>query len=269
MGSLPSKRRRVSVHSSNTIQQASTSSSVEDNNKCILVALYNFPSGGQVETAVRIGERLNLISEDGDWWRVASAATGKECYIPSSYIGRVYKRWLYEGISREKAEELLLLEHNRTGSYLIRESQTRRDSYSLSVRRNNNASWDSIKHYRVHRLPNGWFYISPRLTFPSLTDLVDYYSEVGDGLCCTLKEPCFIQASYQVPVQNYPEPVIVRRPTLNWNDVDSSLLFSNEKDVGEDSPVSLGLREAINSYLYMTEDLDFDRTSEKKSKWKT
>ena len=35
-------------------------------------------------------------------------------------------RWLYEGLSREKAEELLLLPGNPGGAFLIRESQTRR-----------------------------------------------------------------------------------------------------------------------------------------------
>lgn len=35
-------------------------------------------------------------------------------------------RWLYEGISRQKAEELLLRPGNHSGSFLIRESQTRR-----------------------------------------------------------------------------------------------------------------------------------------------
>lgn len=34
-------------------------------------------------------------------------------------------RWLYEGVSRQKAEELLLQPGNRSGSFLIRESQTR------------------------------------------------------------------------------------------------------------------------------------------------
>lgn len=35
----------------------------------------------------------------------------------------LFFRWLYEGISREKAEELLMLPPNRKGSFLIRKSQ--------------------------------------------------------------------------------------------------------------------------------------------------
>ncbi|MGH0124497.1 UNVERIFIED_CONTAM: hypothetical protein FKN15_077182 [Acipenser sinensis] len=142
------------------------------------------------------------------------------------------------------------------------------DSYSLSVRRSNSSSWESIKHYRINRLGNGWFYISARLTFPSLQHMVDYYTESGEGLCCTLNEPCYIQGSNNVPVQNIPEPIIVRKPTLNWKDVDSSMLFGTDKEGTEDSLVSEGLREAINSYLYMTEERGSDQGSCSNS-WKT
>lgn len=42
--------------------------------------------------------------------------------------------------------------------------------YSLSVRHR------QVKHYRIFRLPNNWYYISPRLTFQCLEDLVNHYS---------------------------------------------------------------------------------------------
>ncbi|MGH0159278.1 UNVERIFIED_CONTAM: hypothetical protein FKN15_039422, partial [Acipenser sinensis] len=229
--------------------------------KYVAVALYTYPSGGPAEATVRVGERLNVLSEEGDWWKVSSSATGKEGYIPSNYAAKVYQRWLYEGISRDKAEELLLLPYNRAGSFLIRESQTRRDSYSLSVRRSNSSSWESIKHYRINRLGNGWFYISARLTGWGP-------AESGEGLCCTLNEPCYIQGSNNVPVQNIPEPITVRKPTLNWKDVDSSMLFGTDKEGTEDSLVSEGLREAINSYLYMTEERGSDQGGCSNS-WKT
>lgn len=45
--------------------------------------------------------------------------------------------------------------------------------YSLSVRHR------QVKHYRIFRLPNNWYYISPRLTFQCLEDLVTHYSGKG------------------------------------------------------------------------------------------
>ncbi|XP_040464255.1 src-like-adapter 2 isoform X1 [Falco naumanni] len=222
------------------------------------------------------------------------------------------RRWLYEGISRQKAEELLLQPSNRSGSFLIRESQTRQGCYSLSVRRSERASWDSVTHYRIHRLENGWVYISPGLTFPSLHDLVDHYSgntlplpstlswggavggntlrltgreggkvaatphlprcphgwgtgqggtlltlpppcpEFGEGLCCALGEPCSMEGARAAPVPAM--PAVVKKPSLNWDKIDSSLLFSEATaPLEDDSPISLGLREAISSYLLVTE----------------
>lgn len=45
-------------------------------------------------------------------------------------------------------------------------------AHSLSVRYER----QSIKHYRIQRIENGWHYISPRLTFQTLTQLVEHYS---------------------------------------------------------------------------------------------
>ncbi|XP_075033562.1 src-like-adapter 2 [Mixophyes fleayi] len=263
MGNLPSKRGYSAIQT--TMANAQINHTVD---KCVFVALYNFPVGGQVDISVRIGEQLNILSEDGDWWKVMSVSTGRECYMPRNYIAKVYNRWLYKGINREKAEELLLVNCNQTGSFLIRESETRRGCYSLSVKRTNLATRDSIKHYRINHLDNGWFYISPRLTFPTLQDMVDYYSEISDGICCILKEPCIVQGFTPPVVQNY-EPVIVRRPTLNWRDLDSSALFNEDNNLNEDCPVSLGLREAVSSYMFMTEGLDSETALERESLWKT
>ncbi|GCB73007.1 src-like-adapter 2 [Scyliorhinus torazame] len=265
MGSRPSKSRRqtMTVIPSDPVNQLATDIS----KVMMVVALYNYPSSSDSEPVIRVGEKLSVISEEGDWWKVMSMTTGKECHIPCNYVAKVYHRWLFEGISREKAEELLLLPSNRSGAFMIRESQTRKGSYSLSIRRSNNASWDSIKHYRINRLPNGWFYISPRLTVPSLHDMVDYYSESGEGLCCTLKEPCHIQGP-PVAQRHHPDPVMVQKPQLNWNEMDSSVLINDNKDLGEESPVSTGLREAINSYLFMTEEMGLDQMKDKKTRLK-
>lgn len=49
-------------------------------------------------------------------------------------------------------------------------------AHSLSVRRGSTSAFHAVKHYRIHQLENGWHYISPRLTFPTLNALVEYYS---------------------------------------------------------------------------------------------
>ncbi|XP_072553112.1 src-like-adapter 2 isoform X2 [Salminus brasiliensis] len=254
MGIWPSKGRRGSSHHAALLsQEEPTEPHTMDNSRYVVVALYDYPSGGPAEYSVRVGERLNVLSDEGEWWKVCSSASGNESYIPSSYTAKVYNRWQFVGLSRQKAEELLLLPFNQTGSFLIRESESEPGGYSLSVRKSSRQERRSVKHYRIHRIENGWHYISPRLTFPTLAHLVEHYS-VSEGLCCLLREPCFIQGSNNVPVVSGPPPIAVRKPTLNWKDVSSSMIFGSQKEGMEESLVSEGLKEAISSYLYMTEE---------------
>ncbi|KAM4622995.1 src-like-adapter 2 isoform 2-T2 [Discoglossus pictus] len=263
MGSLPSKKGYKAIEKGEDTDINKTA------DKCVSVALCNFPLGGQQDIIIRTGEQLNIVSEDGDWWKVASLSTGKECYIPQNYVAKVYNRWLYKGISRETAEELLLLSCNRSGSFLIRESETRKECFTLSIKQADHGSRDAIKHYLIKRLENGWFYISPRLTFPVLQEMVDYYSDVADGICCTLKEPCNIHSDTNILIHNSSEPMIIKKPTLNWKELDSSALFSKDGNLSEDCPVSLGLREAVTSYMFMTEDINLNSTSEEVHLWET
>ncbi|KAM9120467.1 src-like-adapter 2 isoform 3-T4 [Pangshura tecta] len=251
MGSLPSRSKQLVIQPSPAAAMQATAPMQTGLNSYVAVALCSFPAGREAETVLRPGEQLNVLSEDGEWWNVVSLVTGKECSVPSSHVAKVWHRWLYEGISREKAEELLLLPCNHSGSFLIRESQTRQGCYSLSVRRTNHSSWDSVKHYRINRLENGWLYIAPRLTFPSLQELVDYYS-----------------GAVHIPAQNLAPPVVIKKSSLNWQELDSSTLFSEAPAPEGESPVSLGLREAISSYLFLTEALPSEK-GEKGSPWKS
>ncbi|KAJ8370637.1 hypothetical protein SKAU_G00106650 [Synaphobranchus kaupii] len=259
MGSRSSKARRSSTTQTSLLgHEENAEPTTVDDNRPVVVSLYNYPSGEITDCLIRVGERLNILSEEGDWWRVSSSATGKESYIPSNYAAKVFHRWQFEGISREKAEELLLLPYNQAGSFMIRESQTCRGAHSLSIKRNTSADRGSVKHYRISQLQNGWYYVSPRLTFASLSHLVDHYSEAADGLCSLLREPCFIFGSNNVPVATGPPPMVVRKAPLNWKDVDSSMIFGKDKVDTEESLVSEGLREAINSYFFLTDERNRD-----------
>lgn len=74
---------------------------------------------------------------------------------------------------------------NEHGSYLIRDSESRRNDYSLSVR-----DGDTVKHYRIRQLDEGGCFIARRTTFRNLQELVDHYSKDPDGLCVNLRKPC-------------------------------------------------------------------------------
>ena len=84
-----------------------------------------------------------------------------------------------------EAEKKLLLPQNEHGAFLIRDSESRRNDYSLSIR-----DGDTVKHYRIRQLDEGGFFIARRTTFRTLQDLVDHYSRDADGLCVNLRKPC-------------------------------------------------------------------------------
>ncbi|XP_061482478.1 tyrosine-protein kinase Blk isoform X2 [Rhineura floridana] len=98
-------------------------------------------------------------------------------------------RWYFKGLSRKETERLLMAPGNAMGSFLIRESETNPDGFSLSIR-DSPSEGDVIKHYKIRSLDCRGYYICPRITFPSLEQLVKYYSAHEDGLCQTLRKPC-------------------------------------------------------------------------------
>ncbi|XP_039175048.1 src-like-adapter 2 isoform X3 [Crotalus tigris] len=221
MGSLPSKRKQIANQTSpqlNTWYSQSNSVNLPVVNSPIVVAVSDFPSR-DTEPVLRMGEQLSLVSEEGEWCQVKSVATGQECCVPSNSIVKISHRWLYDGIDRAKAEELLLLPANQEGSFIIRKRQAKKGCYSLSIRCTNHESWNCVKHYRINCLENSWLYISPSLTFPSLHELVDYYSETSDGLCCCLKKPCFIQGTNSSLFHHLSKPVAVKKSVLNWQQI--------------------------------------------------
>ena len=84
-----------------------------------------------------------------------------------------------------EAEKKLLLPQNEHGAFLIRDSESRRNDYSLSIR-----DGDTVKHYRIRQLDEGGFFIARRTTFRTLQELVDHYSRDADGLCVNLRKAC-------------------------------------------------------------------------------
>ncbi|XP_010878764.2 src-like-adapter [Esox lucius] len=207
-----------------------------------LVVLCDYPPADVSVPLFRTGEQLRLLAEEGYRWKVCSIRTGMENYIPNQHVAKVYHGWLFEGVARPKAEELLRLPGNRIGSFMIRESK--RGVYSLSVRHR------SIVHYRIFRLPNNWYYIAPRLTFQCLEDLVNYYSDCADGLCCLLTAPCLAVTNSNLNLASIPPPVMMRN-NFDWKDVNSSELMDQPScyTSNMESKISFGLRHSVLSYM--------------------
>eukprot|EP00096_Caligus_rogercresseyi_P009105 TRINITY_DN302_c0_g1_i2.p1 TRINITY_DN302_c0_g1~~TRINITY_DN302_c0_g1_i2.p1 ORF type:complete len:544 (+),score=182.00 TRINITY_DN302_c0_g1_i2:133-1764(+) len=154
------------------------------------VALYDYDARTDEDLTFKKGEHLEILNDgQGDWWYARSRASKLEGYIPSNYVAKLKsieaEPWYFGKIKRMEAEKKLLLPQNEHGSYLIRDSESRRNDYSLSLR-----DGDTVKHYRIRQLDEGGFFIARRTTFRSLQELVEHYGREADGLCVNLRKPC-------------------------------------------------------------------------------
>ncbi|XP_016337926.1 src-like-adapter 2 [Sinocyclocheilus anshuiensis] len=106
----------------------------------------------------------------------------------------------------------------------------------------------NVKHYRIHQLHNGWYYVHHSHYFSTLTQLVDYYSRSSNGTYCQLTEPCLLHDSNTA--------VAIQRSSLNWRDLSRSMVQRQLKGTNQESLVSEGLRETMKAYFYVTESSD-------------
>ncbi|NXT76028.1 FRK kinase, partial [Zapornia atra] len=167
-------------------------------NICRFVALFNYEARTEEDLSFQAGDYLQVLdaSHEGWWYARLLLPEGSACpgrklqgYIPANYIAPDQsieaEPWFFGPIKRADAERQLACDGNKTGAFLIRESESLKGEYSLSV-----FDGVSVKHYRIRRLDEGGFFLTRRKTFKTLNEMVDYYSKNSDGLCVVLGKPC-------------------------------------------------------------------------------
>ncbi|PWA18013.1 hypothetical protein CCH79_00004082, partial [Gambusia affinis] len=159
------------------------------------VALYDYEARTSDDLTFKKGDRFQIINNtEGDWWEARSINTGKKGYIPSNYVAPAdsiqAEEWYFGKMGRKDAERLLLNPGNNRGTFLVRESETTKGAYSLSIRDWDEAKGDNVKHYKIRKLDNGGYYITTRAQFDTLPKLVKHYTEHADGLCHKLTTVC-------------------------------------------------------------------------------
>uniref|UniRef100_A0A803YCT4 Tyrosine-protein kinase n=5 Tax=Meleagris gallopavo TaxID=9103 RepID=A0A803YCT4_MELGA len=162
----------------------------------VVLALYDYEAMHSGDLSFQKGEQLQVLEQLGEWWQARSLVTGRKGFIPSNFVARANsleaEEWFFKGISRKDAERQLLSPGNTLGSFMIRDSETTKGCYSLSVRDGDGLHGGSIKHYRIRTLDSGGFYISSRSSFDTLQELVEHYKGQSDGLCQRLTYPCSV-----------------------------------------------------------------------------
>ncbi|CAN9502312.1 unnamed protein product [Ophioblennius macclurei] len=174
-----------------TLQCSPPTSPLPDN---LVVAIYSYEPTHEGDLGFEKGDKLKIINKDDpEWYLAESLITGQRGYIPHNFIAMTTMEtepWFFKNISRNEAMRLLLAPGNTQGSFLIRESETTKGSYSLSIRDLDPNTGEGVKHYRIRNMDNGGFYITAKISFNSLKELVQHHSRDSDGLCTKLVKPC-------------------------------------------------------------------------------
>ncbi|GMR53684.1 hypothetical protein PMAYCL1PPCAC_23879, partial [Pristionchus mayeri] len=163
--------------------------------KEILVALYSYESRADEDLGFKKGDVMYLLdSSNPDWWYVFHVRSNGQGYVPRNFVAKQMtvesEEWYAGKIPRNRAERLVLANNLPRGTFLIREREADQREFALTIRDSEDGRLPSVKHYKIKRLDyEGGFYITTRRTFKNLKELVAYYSEMCDGLCCQLTFP--------------------------------------------------------------------------------
>uniref|UniRef100_A0A8C9KRI5 Tyrosine-protein kinase n=1 Tax=Panthera tigris altaica TaxID=74533 RepID=A0A8C9KRI5_PANTA len=151
----------------------------------LVIALHSYEPSHDGDLGFEKGEQLRILEQSGEWWKAQSLTTGQEGFIPFNFVAKANslepEPWFFKNLSRKDAERQLLAPGNTHGSFLIRESESTAGSFSLSVRDFDQNQGEVVKHYKIRNLDKGGFYISPRITFPGLHELVRHYTRYYNG----------------------------------------------------------------------------------------
>nr|XP_055201164.1 tyrosine-protein kinase Srms isoform X4 [Nyctereutes procyonoides] len=167
-------------------------------------ALSGFSARGAGELSVLRGDRLRALREDGDCISARRLSGPPSTGLaPLSHLARAAaetetepepeplpdRPWYFSGISRARAQQLLLSPANAPGAFLVRPSESSHGDYSLSVR-----AQAKVRHYRISTAADGLYLQKGRL-FPSLEELLAYYAANWKLIRNPLLQPCVAQGS--------------------------------------------------------------------------
>ncbi|PAA69305.1 hypothetical protein BOX15_Mlig029197g1, partial [Macrostomum lignano] len=161
----------------------------------VVVAIHNFRPMRENQLKLEKGNRYIVVDgTNSKWWYVRDSA-GEYGYIPTNYIRKPDSLetfdWYYRKISRQRAEHMLLDAGRKEGCFLVRDSVSKKDAYTLSVMAkdvNNRSEW-RVHHYHINLTEDNQFYLSEKHAFPSIPELIYYHKHNSGGLVVRLRSP--------------------------------------------------------------------------------
>ncbi|KAL3313793.1 hypothetical protein Ciccas_007602 [Cichlidogyrus casuarinus] len=170
----------------------------------VVIAIHNYNPLPKNQLKLQKGERYFIVDQsNSQWWYVRNSA-GQAGYVPTNYIHKPNSLdaydWYYKGITRQQAEAILL-EEQREGCFLVRDSVSKKNTFTLSVTSKDPemAGKFKVHHYLILRTSgaaqeNGTvngdqtlYYLSKKHAFPSIEEVVHYHRHNSGGLVVRLR----------------------------------------------------------------------------------
>uniref|UniRef100_A0AAQ5ZX78 Tyrosine-protein kinase n=1 Tax=Amphiprion ocellaris TaxID=80972 RepID=A0AAQ5ZX78_AMPOC len=146
----------------------------------LVVAIYSYEPNHEGDLGFEKGDKLKIINKDDpEWYLAESLTTGQRGFIPHNFVAMTTVET--EPYSAYYAPEGREVVSSKCEAYR---------SYSLSIRDLDHNTGEGVKHYRIRNMDNGGFYITAKISFNSLKELVQHHSREADGLCTKLMKPC-------------------------------------------------------------------------------
>ncbi|XP_067887917.1 tyrosine-protein kinase FRK-like [Heterodontus francisci] len=189
--------RPLHIPATNTVQQTAQNSCCTENADInredrsevphfseIYIVQFDYMARTHDELSVRKGERLEILSKEGDWWFTQKFWKGsresckhKNCcsgFVPVEILAKEKsleeESWYCGKMARFEAENHLLSSTQEVGLFLVRKSETIQDSYVLSA-----TVGGSVIHVVILQKENGRFHITKDSDFDSIHELVEHY----------------------------------------------------------------------------------------------
>ncbi|XP_033630572.1 growth factor receptor-bound protein 2-like [Asterias rubens] len=131
------------------------------------LALHDFTATAEDELSFTKGGTVKVLDmkDDPHWYK--AERDGRDGLVPKNYIQMKPHSW-FRRVTRPGAEEQLALQPH-DGAFLIRESESTPEDFTLSVKFDN-----GVQHFKVLRDGAGKYFLWV-VKFNSLNQLVDYH----------------------------------------------------------------------------------------------
>lgn len=144
-----------------------------------VVAIYDYTNHVDGDVCFHKGDIMILLDyNNSEWWYVRHPKNGVG-YAPRNFVARLEslesEEWYAGKIQRSQAEKLVFANNLPRGTFLVRKRDLNNE-YALTINDCHGGSIE-VKHYKIRPMDGGnGFFITTKKIFPTIRDLVHYYS---------------------------------------------------------------------------------------------